>query len=939
MNPGRASNKQIFTSLTLLVSLLLTLLSYGVAVSFYTEQTAWLHTGFGLEDPSGKAGLERAGLNCGRIIVTLLALGLSWGTALLFSAVFRQQDTTKRIGEIWDEATPSLLSGTRAPESVFEDLVAAVPPGTRIGAVLTAWKGASPDADPEIVIEGNVAGVRHQLTFLQVLAGTLVLVGLIGNFFGLSAAVQQLPNLQLAAGAPAEPQAPKPTVQQADPSPLPGLPDIQKSTTASTSAGQTDAAAGGNEKLGGYLQSISHGLSVVVVSSVLGIFGMILLMLHAAWIKTLLNWTLTEEIALMTAEIAPVLRPPDRPMLNKMEAAVAAMARVPEELSQFTTNAVRLTDSMATAQENVQTIVGQLRQLIESDLTTTRETFDRYESALRDFTKIVQDDRATMATVGETALDLYGGLMSIGHELNSLVTTSNQVHQAYTSSHQGYETYVRAAAQSLADQQDKLREIYVEAQKQVETRSDALMSRFEHAMQGAMESVLNDLGNRLSRSYEDVENGLKRLHQDQIDSISRMQEHANQGFETLERRLEAYGTESLATLQSVLQGSRDNDEKSLALLEDARRTLLQGLERLVNDSAAHRLSTEEHHRAEMTEMRESMERLVRASEELLTLAQSNAGEKLQQAQQQWQGLYEVASTALTAAREESQTLYRGATERLSLALTDMQERLQQTMHARMAALERETSEALQQQIDGSVRHAQAAFETLSTQITAATNESNRMLVVAHQSLEQGGRDARQINEAVLQTLGSITDQIADLTRRASADLTAQHREEMRQAGLVVVQALERATEEMRQGQLRAQASWGDLVAGNLEQLEAVRRGVLDAGELWIAALNQQLGGLKAVTSDMTAELRRTLEVDSPTLQSIQTLAATVDQIATTYTSRNDLNRVGEALSPVVVEMRHAVEQLTLAAGAIHRHSIPSPPPDPQETVSAEGEAQ
>ena len=286
------------------VSLLVLVLGGVLLLLFACGQTQFFLL-LGLSDPSnpewtlvGRGGLERgtlAGYWCGLLISGVLAVSTA-ATCWVFSAhVEGDAAALDEAVRIWEEKQVDLAAGHLQPGDVVAALRDGVPAHTRLGHLFQAWSGPGKTGDVESFIEARASVPRQILVYLVTVASTLVLVGLVGNFFGLAEAVRQIPDLKQAQG-PARAQAgvkaqPPASGTETGTVRLGSGKTVTKLSTydRSREQGPSSLPVAAHDRSGSLLSKISAGLSVVVVSSVMGIGAMLVLLLHAGAVRGTLN--------------------------------------------------------------------------------------------------------------------------------------------------------------------------------------------------------------------------------------------------------------------------------------------------------------------------------------------------------------------------------------------------------------------------------------------------------------------------------------------------------------------------------------------------------------------------------------------------------------------------------------------------------------------------
>lgn len=475
-----------------LVSVALAMIWAAVSTSFLLHRTSYF-TLLALPDPSLQFGV-RAAWYCGLTISLSLTLTLLYGILLFHRSVIKNFPAYETANRIWQAESGKLLSGQVTPLKLLEHLTDSVPKGTRIHKALLSWQDASPKSDPEMVIEGAAAGDRSRISHINAMASVLVLIGLIGNFFGLSQAVTELSNFS---SSPVSTTAVVETVPSQ--SAVAGAPGVTLAKTIETRRSniatpeQGTAGTAGNS---GDLSKISQGISVVVVSSILGILGMAILLFYASQLRAELNTLVSMEVTLVAAEIAPALAPdPNREALKNIANMSGAMSQLPKDLAGFQSSAAQLADSIRLSYEGIKTTATALERLTGEELIDARRAFQDYRDNMNNFIRIIENDRGTVVELAKTTSRLQEEMEKTGNEFL-------RIYQAYSGSQLNYENYMKLAAEAI--QYD--RKVQVEFYRDMTAvNKDEIEKFFENKI-----GILRDTHEQFKDSLTEVESSITK---------------------------------------------------------------------------------------------------------------------------------------------------------------------------------------------------------------------------------------------------------------------------------------------------------------------------------------------------------------------------------------------------------------------------------------------
>ena len=581
-----------------IVNGVIALLAIYYAIRFVGANTSFV-VGYGLLDPA--ATENRAGLNFGRIISVLFALGSSGTLFLCYKSVSIQIPAYEKTLEKWKTEGKRLQDGLTTTDEVVQELANAAPNDTRIRIALESWQDASPDSDPEYVIEGEAIAHRQWLGILQTLASVLVLIGLVGNFFGLADAVRTLPELPAAMSAPAsqEVQTQKTVESQEVQNELEGdgreatLKKVVQSTTTSgkTSAPDSSIMA---EKVG----KISEGLQVVVISSIMGIGGMAILLMLVSFLRGLINSTIADEVVLLSAEVGSVLRPTGSAGFS--EELKQGLAALPERLSSFDQAASKVTETLGRYTTDFGEVSKNLDKLLEHQLQDTQAAFKQYHVTLEQFTKVLVDQQGSVTQLTDTTKRLCDNLEGISKSVKSVADQSANVGDRLNEIQLQYETYLRAATDDIMS----TREVVTKLHEKIIDDADERMSQQAEELRKAMEKVTNALTSRTRAEFSSLVQDLisemseqtNERHSEMLAQLSAVSKEQLQQYDAQLERMDSLLT-SQKLLHETAEQSRDRENSaSSSLLEaadslkEAREVLSSHRDKLVQvyDALTHR---------------------------------------------------------------------------------------------------------------------------------------------------------------------------------------------------------------------------------------------------------------------------------------------------------------------------------------------------------------
>lgn len=546
---------------TLVFQAFLAVTAFGtsiVTITFLLGQTAYVGR-FWLVDPSAPEQ-HQVGRYLGGVIAGALALSLCWMVSLFRSAVSRQIQPLKTLTETWARIDERINAGALDKKEAFDALWAHPPQEGRILAAMESWRDSSPDSDAEYVIEGMVAPVRQQLGVLQTIASILVLVGLVGNFFGLSEAVQKFPNLTRAQAPVAQVTKPKTEVRAETPTRGRGGATVTNVTQKQTSEAPTtalDESATENA-----MAEIAASLQVVVISSVMGIGAMAVLLFFVSVFKAILNSLVAREVVLVSAEIGSLVRP--RGSSGMSETLEAALTTLPEKLVNFDLSAAKITKSLGSYGAEFGKISESLDKLLEAQLKDAQKAYTEYQGTLLKFTTVMEDERASVVQLMDTTSRLCDGLENIAKSVKGVAVSSEDLTGRLASIQLHYETYLQAAQAEMKSN----RETFLATQKMLSDGEAARRTAQVNAMAEGVAKITEEMSGRLSSLFEALKGELsgqmsQRAEQEiqALASVTAAQEKlAASNLESLSQQVITNETALRSGTEAVEHAKRSLDE-------------------------------------------------------------------------------------------------------------------------------------------------------------------------------------------------------------------------------------------------------------------------------------------------------------------------------------------------------------------------------------------
>ena len=501
---------------------------------------------WGLSDPRGTAG-QFFGKVVLAIFVGFSVLGLYW----FYQDVWTQMGPFKTAFEIWENFKSDQRGKEPTRESpeakkLVEDLSSRVPRNSRLGRAIQSWNDPSPESDAEMLIEGEANRCRQKLNLLQAVASILVLIGLVGNFFGLSEAVAQLPNLMPASVISA---SPTPTVDSTTVATQSGY---QQTVKANDPSAKVEA----NSTARNTVSSISKGLSVVVVSSVLGIGGMIFLLLFVAFFRMFFNHLVGEEVLLLAAEIGSLVRSSSGG--GKAETMVL-LGKSLEKLEPTMANLDNRLMALQKKEESLSDLTSQLDKVLLRHLQAEDAKFTQFKQSLDELRDYLVSSNEGVSGFLKSATDtgtkmdaIAGNLKKVAESLVSMVETQK-------GSMTDLSAYAELVKELASDEKQKSEQRY------------------------------KDLVTRLSNTFgESSKEWLDSAQKSREDSTRIANSVLKEGSERTERMLELLSTSNgnfAKKLEDLTRLQTEAQSEFRGSLESVRQDFVQGLAKELSTTA------------------------------------------------------------------------------------------------------------------------------------------------------------------------------------------------------------------------------------------------------------------------------------------------------------------------------------------------------------------
>jgi hypothetical protein len=566
--------------LYLVVNGLCMLVSLFVTFAFFLGETDFV-TYFGLMDPAGE-GVNRAGLNFGRVICFFFTAGLFGTLILCWEAVCSQLSAYTNVNTKWEKDARLLQRGEIGADELLKDLTSQATVGSRVRAALDSWQDASPDSDPEYVIEGKAAASRQWLGVLQTLASVLVLIGLVGNFFGLTEAVKTLPKLSGAA-VPAPAQSPAETQYQLskEEGTLKSGKKFEIQQSEKRPPTEKPNSTPDRSELEENVGEISEGLQVVVISSVMGIGSMAILLMLVSMLRGLLNSTISAEVVLLSAEIGTILRP------NKgggfSQELKEGLIALPERLASFDEAATRITETLGRYTADFGEVSKNLDRLLEHQLKDTQEAYKLYHQTLEEFTVVLVDQQGSVTQLTDTTNRLCDNLEGISKSVKSVADQSAGVGDRLNEIQLQYETYLKAATEDIENSRNVVTQLHEkiidDADERMVRQSDELKEALKNLVTTVSSQTQDGVERLVGELIKELVEATEERQKEMLQQMSSLSEGQLQQYESQLERMETL-LEAQKSIQDAAQSSLQQESALSENLAAAAQSLVEAREAL-----------------------------------------------------------------------------------------------------------------------------------------------------------------------------------------------------------------------------------------------------------------------------------------------------------------------------------------------------------------------
>lgn len=567
------------------LSIVCTLVCIFVTVTFTTHNTKWVES-FHLSDPAHSEGQF-----FGTLVAWPLTLSLIFGVYWFHRHVLSQLGAYTQAFILWErvlerhKVDPETGKPGRLDPKAAEELVQSIaglqPSYARVVRAAQSWRDPSPDSDAEMVIEGIANRCRQHLSLLQAIASILVLIGLVGNFFGLSAAVQGMSGLtEISQPTPAASTSPS-----SSPQPTPDQNGNFEQTYSDNPTPSASTTAVTN------IDSITSGLKVVVVSSVLGIGGMIVLLLFVAIFRNFFNHLVGEEVLLIATEIGAAVRPgsdgsgiPDPEAFQKnLTDLNLTLDNLGQRLAEFEAK-----------DRDLGKLTGQLDEVLREHLRAEDTKFVELKKTLGKLHENLEARDQTLAGVLEASLGTGRQLETIATNMNRVGTHLTKMVESQQKTLLDFETYAGLVRSMASEQNDRLearhRELVETLARQLEQpmqgwlqkmdqerqaltrRTQEVLERSEQSQKKLLDKVLEDL-DRQSESMRELQKELVQKSQIELQAVRSAAKSQTDSFleklEKLEERSEQAWTESAGSFKAESEQLRTALERGLGTVTQA----------------------------------------------------------------------------------------------------------------------------------------------------------------------------------------------------------------------------------------------------------------------------------------------------------------------------------------------------------------------------------
>jgi len=465
---------------------------------------------------------------------------------------------------------------------------------SRLGKVVASWSDASPYSDAEAILDAEAAPYRNFLNFLSSIASVLVLIGLVGNFFGLAEAAKNLPQLADVTSAKVTTNT---TIDSGKPE---TMGQAEKSVGKEQTSSQTEASG---QEMSGKILKITNGLQVVVVSSVMGIGGMIFLVIFVAYYRGVFNHLVAQETLLMGTEIGSAIRPLHggqnassaiAELSQGVQAIAAAIQPIPGRMENFD----KVASQLAASQLEMGSVVKQLDGALKHMLTESTRSHSEYKGVLEDFKKYLVDRTESLTSLfqvsgslGERLSEMTDRTQSIQQHFESLVASQkknqleydnyaqlvrNLANEERTQFRDFSETTIREIKSTLQEAALELSKSSKENRNTLAGLSDDLKVRVE-----SLASTLELQGGKSQESQQNLVKEIQSVHQDLQSAQTSHLEKISESFIRAQDQSTALLVSVKEQLQNYAEGMKSSSEEILRNQSQASDSLNSAFQQLM----------------------------------------------------------------------------------------------------------------------------------------------------------------------------------------------------------------------------------------------------------------------------------------------------------------------------------------------------------------------
>ena len=703
MKSSRPENWSVWS--VLILSTGLTFGFAAIAVTFLISKT-WYFEKVGLEDPS--IASHSAGWWIGLIIAVTAAFWFGLATWRFYVQVFMQVVPYDEALKAWNEisAVKDFDSNSDQAKATLKRLKEIQGNG-RIAKVVASWDDASPNSDAEAIIENDAQSYRGFLNFLHAMASVLVLIGLVGNFFGLAKAAASLPDMvddaPPAAVAVVENQTKnqQSTLSQGT---------VRDKVSEDTSAQPAPASHASHMK--GQVAKVASGLSVVVVSSVMGIGSMILLLILVGWYRGLFGHLVAQEILLMSVELGAAIRPSSTG--NEQARALTSLADEIRGLRlgwEATSSKLTAFDEVASklsaGQITLANLVPQMDKVIQQQLTKSEQSYQEYKEALVGFGTYLEARTETLHSIMDSTDQTASRISQLAEGMKKIqadFAKAMETHQKTQAEYENYAQLVRSSLESRQEDEKKRHQELVEGViEEFSKRIGVVVENFKKQNTESAQTV-SSVAKDLRESHEQ----LKQHYQERLDVVAKNQ------------------AELVAAFSSELKGLRED-------------------QRSVQEVATAKLNS-------------AGEALAKSSRDLTAAFESTGGDLVHSQKQLHEQIAQEQKAATSALAS--------AAEQVGNVLSGLSSSLEQ-LGSQNSKYATQTLEGLQQLVNSAKDSAGVVREQLKESFQAQHETLVKSLVDSVPTLTQ---EIRQFSDSAMQALKSQIEATQGLSAEVQATL-------------------------------------------------------------------------------------------------------------------------------------------------------------------------